>query len=1141
MSDTRPCEIPVLNSFKLLKPYDAPTVQDKNVLNIASKDNDELITTHFYLDSIVRLSINNLTIAALIDSGSPINCIRVTTLQKIDPHYKKQLTKPPPEEYTTASGSEMLPKGMINLNFTLSNVKCCLKFHAFEDLTQDVILGRDFLAKHEATLDYKSKSMSFLEKPKLITTSNHKLSPGECCLIQTKPTSGSRLILPTGLHGTTAYKHKRNGLTVYESAVTCSNNMIPVIVKNENMYDVKIKSGTSLTRFEPLAESECPQYQHNISTIDSTEQQTREDTPSTASEKPQETLPFDLEKSACTGTQRKDLETMLYKHRAAFIDSSGKLGRCDLVEHKIKLKPDAQPIAKNPYRMSPEMKEAVQKQIKRLLKLGVIQEGDSEWSSPLIAVKKNVKKSRKHLQKGDKSGKEIRVVVDFRWLNLSSIYNRVEIPSISSLLDTIGQQKPKFYTSLDLKDGYHQMPLAEESRKLTNFLVPGLPGSYQYVTTPFGLHGAPMSFQRMMTKVLKQHITKCVVIYLDDVCVFSKDWNSHLTDLDAVLQSFEEASLKLNPAKCSFARRKCKYLGHELSEKGVSPSDDHIESVRTYPVPTTVKQLRTFLGLATFFSMFIPHKGTLMSPLIALTKKNAKWDWTTECPERFDKIKQILSSKPVLRFPDFNKRFHVFADSSLTGLGAVLLQEDEETGAFYAVSYCGRALNKGERKRPIMELECLATVYALTTWDIYLSGRPFTLCTDNSSLQHILNNKKKQSPKLERWVLFLSQYDFEIKHTKGLLNSAADALSRRDYDYSRTGVDDKIESFPDFAGINTILASVFPTHNNQVCVTTRAKAKQLEELDKRAEIENRNFQTEKDPDTGDEDTVRKDDIQQNKPKSTSQTNNPQKKNLPRREVIDEQLLAEKIQETLQNDTLAEFNTDKIREEQQKDVFCKDLIDYIEHDVLPSTLKRQKRVIIRENDYIVDNGLLFNMWAPIPSTKHTVYLRLVIPKSLQEEIIRAVHCTTLGAHAGVQKTVSILRTRFSWQGMMNDVKRFIGSCDACLMAKTQPREQVPRTLYELAEVPFQRISVDFLGAFAKSKHGNMYCVTVVDSFSGYLITWPCRNTLTESFVRDFYQKVICVYSVPAKLRQGIPIYFKGLGATWQPHGHKIGKN
>ena len=238
---------------------------------------------------------------------------------------------------------------------------------------------------------------------------------------------------------------------------------------------------------------------------------------------------------------------------------------------------------------------------------------------------------------------------------------------------------------------------------------------------------------------------------------------------------------------------------------------------------------------------------------------------------------------------------------------------------------------------------------------------------------------------------------------------------------------------------------------------------------------------------------------------------------PKRNTVRQTTIQDMADDIWQDSAMADLTKDRVRTCQMEDEFCRDLIQYLESDILPNTARRQRKCLLREMDYCLsDDGLLHHLWSPIPTSASAIYMRLVVPTALQDSVISAVHSSTLGAHVGIQKVMHTLRQRFTFPGMFHKVRTFVNNCDACLRAKTTHKAyKIPRTLYEMAELPMERLHIDFAGPLALSHKGNRYFVTVVDAMSGYLICWPARNITTESFARRFFSEVICKYGCPKK--------------------------
>ena len=436
---------------------------------------------------------------------------------------------------------------------------------------------------------------------------------------------------------------------------------------------------------------------------------------------------------------------------------SGKPGKTPLIEHVIRLK-NSTPIRQRPYRVPERMVEPLNNEIQTMLDLGVIEPSNSEWCNPIVLV--------------PKKDNTIRLCNDLRKVNAVSKFDAYPMPRIDELLEKLG--KAVFITTLDLCKGYWQVPLEKESREYTAFRGPK--GLYHYTVMPFGLHGAPATFQRLMDRALQGCAQFCAA-YLDDVVVFSTSWEDHLSHLRQVLHRIHSAGLTLNTQKCEWAKREVCYLGYHLGNGQIRPQVDKVKAIRDSPRPRTKKQVRSFLGLSGWYRRFVPHFSTITAPLVNLTTKNSPnpVKWTEECETAFTNLKALLCSSPVLQSPDFNQRFLVQVDASGVGLGAVLAQGTE--GEEQPLLYLSRKLQPRETRYSAIEKECLAIKWALDSLRYYLLGRTFDLETDHRALSWI-NSMKDKNSRVTRWYLALQPYNFNITHRAGKSNLLADYLSR---------------------------------------------------------------------------------------------------------------------------------------------------------------------------------------------------------------------------------------------------------------------------------------------------------------------------------------------------------------------------
>ena len=329
---------------------------------------------------------------------------------------------------------------------------------------------------------------------------------------------------------------------------------------------------------------------------------------------------------------------------------------------------------------------------------------------------------------------------------------------------------------MDLNRGYWQVPMAEEAKAKTAFVTPF--GLFQFNVMPFGLQGAPATFQRLRDRVI-QGLQNYTAAYLDDLIIFSTCWTDHLKHLAAVLQRLKEAGLTVKPTKCQLGMKECVYLGHIVGSGNVKPDPGKIEAVRQFSTPRTKKQVRAFLGLAGYYRRFIPNFSAMASPLTDLTKKTAntsKLKWTAECTKAFQQLKDALCANPVLKSPCFDRTFILQTDASNRGIGAVLSQCDE-AGDEHPVAYFSRKLLPREQRYSTVEKECLAIKLSIEAFKVYLLGKPFQIQTDHRALVW-LDQLKEKNARLTRWSLSLQPYDFTVVYRRGKDNHNADVLSR---------------------------------------------------------------------------------------------------------------------------------------------------------------------------------------------------------------------------------------------------------------------------------------------------------------------------------------------------------------------------
>lgn len=408
--------------------------------------------------------------------------------------------------------------------------------------------------------------------------------------------------------------------------------------------------------------------------------------------------------------------------------------------------------------MDPYKRRFVTEKVREMESQGLIEPSSSSWASPLVLPKK-------------KNG-EYRLCVDFRKLNAKTVSNAYPIPDLRELLRQV--QGAKVFSTLDLNSGYWQVEVEEESRPLTAFITPR--GLFQFKVMPFGLKNAPATFVCLMDKVLSGYIGEFCQVYLDDILIYSKNFQEHLVHLAKVIERLKAHGLTCQLKKCHFASSRVDYLGHVLTPEGLERQPEKNKAIEEAERPRTKRQLRQFLGLCGWYSSFVPHFEEKAAPLTDLLNKKQPFRWTAQEDGAFQTIKNAICHAPKLAHPDPQRELCLQTDASDLGLGAVIFHKREDGGRDI-VEYGSRKLSPTERCYCTAEKEALAVVWAVGKFRGYFEGRKFRLYTDNSSLQW-LNKGSGTKSKLMRWALLLSEFDFEICHVPGTANEAADSLSR---------------------------------------------------------------------------------------------------------------------------------------------------------------------------------------------------------------------------------------------------------------------------------------------------------------------------------------------------------------------------
>ena len=459
--------------------------------------------------------------------------------------------------------------------------------------------------------------------------------------------------------------------------------------------------------------------------------------------------------SSSEWTQAKEL---LSQFKDIFATGSD-CGRTGLVKHRIDTG-DAAPIKQRPRRI-PWAKEAeVAELIRDMAENKIIEPSTSPWSSPVVLVKKKDGSSR--------------FCVDYRMLNNVTKKDSYPLPRIDDTLDMLSGMK--WFSTIDLKSGYWQVELSPEDKEKTAFSTGIGNGLWHFNVMPFGLCNAPATFERLMDRVMVGLLGDVCLVYLDDVIIMGRNFKEHLKNLEKVFYRIRGANLKLSPNKCDLFKNKVSYLGHIISAEGVQTDPDKVKAVKEWPVPKNKTEVRSFLGLCTYYRRFVKNFSDIAKPLHRLTEDKRNFIWDLDCERAFIELKRHLCETPILGYPSRDGRFIVDTDASNTGIGGVLsqIQGDQQV----VIAYFSKALSKPERNYCVTRRELLAVVKTLQHFHKYLIGRQFTLRTDHAALKWLLQFKSPEG-QVARWLEQLQEFNFVTEHRSGKIHSNADALSRR--------------------------------------------------------------------------------------------------------------------------------------------------------------------------------------------------------------------------------------------------------------------------------------------------------------------------------------------------------------------------
>ena len=693
----------------------------------------------------------------IIDTGSAVSLMSSKLWKQFSDQSRLKRVR---TSYVVANGTQLHVDGSTEVRVQLGGVDVKHEFMIVPTEVADILLGCDFLTKHKCDI-LTSLNSIVLGNVTVPTHMKTTKTPINIIAVEDVSINGMSEHLVAAqleeceahminqetclVEGDTNFENK-TGVLIARSLVNPSAKIL-VRVINPSSWSSNIHKGNrigELIEIEPdigepvfgIKESSIPELQKEniLKSIKNSE-------------------------SILNVTEMSRLIDVLCKHASVISQGPTDLGRCEAIEHKI-YTADASPIRMAPRRIPYHQQEEVQNEIESKLSAGLVRKSNSPWAFPIVVVRK-------------KDG-SARICVDYRKLNDVTKKDAHPLPRIEDIFDAL--RGSKYFSTIDLASGYHQVSVARKDQEKTAFVTPW--GHYEYVVMPFGLCNAPATFQRLMTLIFSGLIGLDCLIYLDDIIIFGPTFDVHLLRLEKVLMRLQENNLKIKLEKCHFGLPYVSFLGHVVSAAGIHTDPSKIDVIQKWILPSNISELRSFLGLASYYRRFIQDFAKIVSPLTLMLEKDRAFIWTDEGRAAFENIKKRLCNPPILTYPDFNKPFILDTDVSDQGIGAVLSQQDVD-GQEHPIAYYSRGINKHEKNYSITRKELLAAIDSAEHFRCYLYGRKFLLRTDHAAIQW-LKNFKEPTGQLARWLERLTTYDFTIQHRPGKKHANADGLSRHD-------------------------------------------------------------------------------------------------------------------------------------------------------------------------------------------------------------------------------------------------------------------------------------------------------------------------------------------------------------------------
>lgn len=924
----------------------------------------------------------------------------------------------------------------------------------------DGILGRDFLSQYQCIINYDTWTLSCLNKGQLVELVIEDNLRGDIILpprceafrqVSLILDEGDYLFPSTeirpGIFGANTIVNSTNSVVKFINTTdkvvklnkNFSNHCVPL--NNYNIFSFSENSSVHLNNYNVFNFSKNP----------------------TNNRKQQ--LSEEINLSHVETNVKNRLMKLCDKYSNLFALKTDTLTCNNFYKQQIHLNDPAPVYIKN-YRTPEAHIGEINSQIDKMLNDGIIQPSISPYNSPILLVPK----------KSESGDKKWRLVVDFRQLNKKIIADKFPLPRVDEILDHLG--RAKYFSTLDLASGFHQIELEEDSKKFTAFSTAS--GHFEFNRLPFGLNISPNSFQRMMTIALSGLPPQCAFLYIDDIIVVGCSINHHLMNLENVFEHLAKYNLKLNPSKCHFFCADVTYLGHHISRLGIQPDKSKYNAISNFPVPKNADDVRRFVAFCNYYRRFIPYFSDLASPLNALLKKNVKFVWTDACQHAFESMKMKLLSPQILKFPDFSKPFILSTDASKLACGAVLSQVDDNIEM--PIAYASKAFSKCETNKSTIEQELIAIHWAITHFRPYLYGRRFTVKTDHRPLVYLFSMKDPSS-KLTHMRLDLEEFCFDIEYVKGKNNVGPDALSRIILD------SEDLQSL-----------SILP-------VQTRSATKKQNNQRNETII----------PDSCNTETDHLSIYES--------VNNLDAFNIPkimfdiRHNKINLQIFTKNLKRVIAHAAL--FCTNG----QIELTNCLQVMNELakKSNIKMLAMKRDDKIFT-----LIPLAVFKQACNEIlKDIKIVIYVPVQVVKDndMIQKLISENHDSPTGGHVGTNRLLKRLRSKYYWPNMKNSINSYIKNCFKCIQNKHTYKTNEIFTKTTTPTKCFDTISIDTIGPFTRSSKGNRYALTIQCDLSKFIIVTPIPDKQAKTLAKALVESCLLIFGCPSVIKSDLGTEYK----------------